>query len=159
MTLDKNSRRPIRRPGQSVAVPAPVDRSFASGLMTGAELEARQAAEAGAIARPEPAKPRKVTVAISAVLDGWPLVITDAMPAATIPRYLARLAEQGYSPPPIPIALTPNNEPICPRHRAPMTLHEHQGDSWYSHKLIDPATGKECWCKGRPGGDSAGWDL
>ena len=49
--------------------------------------------------------------------------------------------------------------PICPRHGEVMQRREKQGDIWYSHRVIDPDTGEECWCKGRPGKDSPGWDV
>lgn len=42
---------------------------------------------------------------------------------------------------------------FCRKHGEAMRLREKQGDSWWSHD-----TGGECWCRGRPGKDSPGWD-
>jgi hypothetical protein len=48
--------------------------------------------------------------------------------------------------------------PLCPRHHVVMREREKQGDSWYSHRVC-LADGREFWCRGRPGADSAGWYL
>ena len=42
---------------------------------------------------------------------------------------------------------------FCRRHNAPMVQREKQGDKWWSHSV-----GDECWCRGRPGKDSPGWE-
>lgn len=163
MTTDRNARRPITRPGQATTPPKPFGQGVdppPSPLITGAELQARQEAEAIARAEPEAEKsPPKVEIAISAVFDGWPLVISARVPAAKIPKYLASLEKQGYRRPADLAERTPNDEPICPKHRIGMCKHGKNNDTWYSHVVIDPQTNKEAWCKGRPGGDSLGWDL
>lgn len=42
---------------------------------------------------------------------------------------------------------------FCRRHNAPMVQREKQGDKWWSHSV-----GDDCYCRGRPGKDSPGWD-
>ena len=38
---------------------------------------------------------------------------------------------------------------ICPVHHVAMRLrHGKGGDSWYSHKAINPDTNQEYWCRG-----------
>ena len=37
---------------------------------------------------------------------------------------------------------------ICPIHQEPMKLRRAKGgDSWYSHKAVNPETGEEYWCR------------
>lgn len=54
---------------------------------------------------------------------------------------------------------TPEGLPICPKHGEVMKKREKQGDSWYSHRVIDPATGEELYCRGYAGKNSPGWNL
>ena len=54
---------------------------------------------------------------------------------------------------------TPEGNPICPKHGAPMKKREKQGDTWYSHQIVDPKTGEECWCKGYADKSSPGWEI
>lgn len=54
---------------------------------------------------------------------------------------------------------TPEGLPICPKHGEVMAKREKQGDIWYSHKVIDEATGEVHYCKGYPGNSSPGWDV
>jgi hypothetical protein len=133
-------------------------------LITAAQLEREQEQGRQAPApapSPMPAAPSAsstVAVAISAIYDGWPVVISATLAPARIPAYLARLAERGYVRPPTPIPRSANGEPLCEKHNVFMTEHEKQGDTWYSHKIVD-SQGRECWCKGRPGGDSPGFAV
>ena len=69
-----------------------------------------------------------------------------------------RLDRLGAEPLPIPVSLSPQGEPYCPKHRAPMQAREKQGDCWHSHPM-DDGQGRVVYCKGRPGKDSPGWDL
>ena len=54
---------------------------------------------------------------------------------------------------------TPSGEPLCPRHQVPMRLREKQGDSWWSHQVIDTRTGEELYCRGYAGASSPGWSV
>lgn len=54
---------------------------------------------------------------------------------------------------------TPSGEPICSKHQIPMRLREKQGDSWWSHQVVDPRTGEELWCRGFAGASSPGWAV
>jgi len=65
-------------------------------------------------------------------------------------RAAALLGDYGYR-------WTPDGLPICPKHGEVMTRREKQGDTWYSHRLIDPATGEELYCRGHEGKHSPGW--
>jgi hypothetical protein len=62
---------------------------------------------------------------------------------------------------------TPEGLPICPKHGVPMKKREKQGDTWYSHAIVDPATGevmtdangKTLYCRGYASKSSPGWDI
>lgn len=54
---------------------------------------------------------------------------------------------------------TPEGLPICPRHNEVMGRREKQGDVWYSHRVIDPETGEEMFCKGYRSRSSPGWSI
>ena len=54
---------------------------------------------------------------------------------------------------------TPEGLPICPKHGAVMRKREKQGDVWYSHRVIDPATAEELYCRGYHGKNSPGFDV
>ena len=75
---------------------------------------------------------------------------------------IADLVERGYRPTSGAgdgWQRTPSGEPICPRHQVPMRLREKQGDSWWSHQMVDPRTGEELWCRGYAGPSSPGWAV
>lgn len=42
---------------------------------------------------------------------------------------------------------------FCRKHGEVMRLRQKQGDEWWSHDV-----GNECYCRGRPGKDSPGWE-
>ena len=46
--------------------------------------------------------------------------------------------------------LTPDGEPLCPKHGVAMTKRTRQGDTWHSHKVIDQWTGEELYCRAYP---------
>jgi hypothetical protein len=75
-----------------------------------------------------------------------------------LPKLERILAGAGYLPNG-EMMKSPEGLPICPRHGEVMRQREKQGDAWYSHKVVDPATGEVAYCKGRPGKDSPGWDI
>ena len=56
---------------------------------------------------------------------------------------------------------TPGGLPLCTKHNVEMRQRQKQGDSWFSHKIIDPASGEERFCKGfrNPSNPSDGFDL
>lgn len=54
---------------------------------------------------------------------------------------------------------TPDGTPICPKHGTVMRLREKQGDTWYSHSIHDPATGKDEYCRGYADKSSPGWNI
>jgi hypothetical protein len=72
---------------------------------------------------------------------------------------IANLIAQGYRPATggDGWVRTPAGEPLCPKHQVPMRLREKQGDSWWSHQVIDPRTGEELYCRGYAGPSSPGW--
>jgi len=37
---------------------------------------------------------------------------------------------------------------VCPVHHVAMRKREKHGETWWSHKAINPDTGEEYWCKG-----------
>jgi hypothetical protein len=73
------------------------------------------------------------------------------------PVVIKTLQEMGASPTATAPASNENGngaaEPetkICPLHHAPMKRRTGKGgDSWYSHKAVDPDTGQEYWCRGK----------
>ncbi len=73
-----------------------------------------------------------------------------------LPNIEAQLANAGY----LPTGEAPHSPeglPLCVKHGEVMREREKQGDTWYSHSVIDPNTGEKVFCKGRPGKDSPGW--
>ncbi len=54
---------------------------------------------------------------------------------------------------------TPEGLPLCPKHRVPMRQREKQGDTWYSHAVVQPQTGEELYCRGYAGPNSPGWAV
>src|SRR5690606_5750129 len=62
-------------------------------------------------------------------------------------KQVAEPAEMGG----IRLYTTPAGEvPICVKHGEVMHKREKQGDEWYSHSVIDPATGEKLFCRGYP---------
>lgn len=57
------------------------------------------------------------------------------------------------------LTYTAEGLPFCPRHGAPMSKREKQGDSWYSHKLTDPETGQLVYCRGYASASSPGFAI
>lgn len=53
---------------------------------------------------------------------------------------------------------TPEGVPICPKHGEVMTQREKQGDTWYSHKVLDE-NGEVLYCRGYAGKSSPGWSV
>src|SRR6266850_443978 len=54
---------------------------------------------------------------------------------------------------------SPTGEPICPRHKVVMRLRNKQNQEWWSHRVIDPQTGEEQFCRGYPSKAGPGWDV
>lgn len=78
---------------------------------------------------------------------------------ASLPKFETELTAAGYlanSERHYP--KTPDGLPICPKHGEVMWEREKQGDTWYSHKVID-AAGHEHYCRGHAGKNSPGWDY
>lgn len=53
---------------------------------------------------------------------------------------------------------TPEGLPICSRHGAVMNKREKQGDTWFSHSVID-SHGEKHFCRGYKSPSSPGWDI
>jgi hypothetical protein len=113
-----------------------------------------QLAAEAATARPP------ASFAISVVFEGFPVTATFAGTAAQLPAAIAQLRQLGALPPSQKLewSYTPEGLPICPRHGAPMKKRERQGDTWYSHVVVD-GQGEECYCRGYAGKESPGWDC
>lgn len=54
---------------------------------------------------------------------------------------------------------TPEGLPICSKHNAVMQKREKQGDVWHSHKIVDPHTGEEHYCRGYETINGSGWNV
>jgi hypothetical protein len=55
---------------------------------------------------------------------------------------------------------TPSGEPLCPRHGVAMKRRSKQNDTWFSHRVIDPQSGREGYCRGHATGvDGGGFEL
>lgn len=54
---------------------------------------------------------------------------------------------------------TPEGLPICPKHNEPMRKREKQGDTWFSHRVTDPATGENQYCRGYASKNGPGWYI
>lgn len=67
-------------------------------------------------------------------------------------RDLLRSGSSGYQ-------WTPEGLPVCPKHGDVMGKREKQGDVWYSHRVIDPTTGEEHYCRGYDSKNSPGWSV
>lgn len=128
-----------------------------SDLPTAASLMPR---EDKAPPDPPPARPGKLPVTTQGLYRGRLFTVTldAALSTATLDRLCDRLDALGLEPLPLPVAYTPDGDPICPKHRTPMRRREKQGDTWHSHQVVD-GSGQEVYCKGRPGADSPGWDC
>ena len=111
---------------------------------------------------PDPKVPEKLKLPISTefLYRGRRFTVTldAALSRKTLDKLCDRLDALGAEPPPLAQAYSPEGSPICSRHHVSMREREKQGDSWWSHKVVDPA-GQEHYCKGRAGKDSPGWDL
>lgn len=111
---------------------------------------------------PTPARdnPTAITARTSGTLRGFELELEITLQPARLVACLEWLKRQGFEPHrrPLTFELTPDGLPICPRHRVPMHLREKQGDTWHSHKVVDPQ-GRELYCRGYPGPDSLGYDV
>ena len=100
----------------------------------------------------DPRPSHKVRLAITGVMHGLDVTLECEVDARKLDASLRYLVSQGLEPTPRPLVfdLTPDGKPICPRHRAPMSEREKQGDRWYSHRVLD-AAGEELWCRGYAG--------
>jgi len=38
---------------------------------------------------------------------------------------------------------------VCPIHHVAMRKRTKNGDTWWSHRAVDPDTGQEYWCRGK----------
>lgn len=72
---------------------------------------------------------------------------------------MIRKLEKRHYRPNRELAYTAEGLPICPRHGVPMSKREKQGDTWYSHKITDPETGQEVYCRGYASPSSPGYDI
>jgi hypothetical protein len=81
-------------------------------------------------------------------------VVFEVPDLAAVDGMISELQRQGYRP---TLAgdgwqRTPDGLPLCPKHGAVMTKREKQVDAWHSHRVIDPRTGEEHYCRGYPTG-------
>lgn len=66
-------------------------------------------------------------------------------------RILEQQVTEPAEVPGIQLYATPSGDvPICLKHGEVMHKREKQGDEWYSHSVIDPATGEKLFCRGYP---------
>ena len=88
--------------------------------------------------------------------------VTVAVPSLdAVDAMIVRLQQQGYRPARAGDGWqrTPDGLPLCPKHGAVMTKREKQVDAWYSHRVVDPHTGEERYCRGYPTGNAGdGYD-
>ena len=75
-----------------------------------------------------------------------------------IPSMVAKLTKRHYRPSRA-IVYTAEGLPLCPKHGVPMQKREKQGDTWYSHKVTDPLTGEQIYCRGYAGPSSPGYAI
>jgi len=52
---------------------------------------------------------------------------------------------------------TPDGKPICPKHGEVMVKREKQGDTWWSHTVVNQATGEKSYCRGYATKNGPGW--
>jgi hypothetical protein len=83
---------------------------------------------------------------------GFELLI-DCASVEAADAMIRKLVQQGYTPGAsnggaIDWPKGPDGSPLCLKHNALMEKRERQGDVWYSHKIRDPQTGAELYCRG-----------
>lgn len=72
---------------------------------------------------------------------------------------MVRRLEQRRYRPSRELAYTAEGLPVCPRHGVPMQKRTKQNDTWYSHKVTDPASGEVIYCRGYASPSSPGFDV
>lgn len=104
--------------------------------------------------------PFMVAFSTSGFMNGAIVQISANVDINHVPRLIARLMELGMeaSERPLRFDLTAEGNPICPRHKVPMRKKSKQGDSWYSHQVVDQV-GEPHWCRGYPGPGSDGYHI
>lgn len=50
---------------------------------------------------------------------------------------------------PAPASSNGNGPKVCSIHHVAMKERSKNGDTWHSHKAVDPETGTEFWCRGK----------
>ena len=113
-----------------------------------------------AAAEPIPAKTQPITIRLSGWIAGARAEVEAAILLGQLRPFVAALAARGFAadPPPTRFDLTPDGDPICPKHRAPMRCRQKQGDTWHSHKILGPG-GEELFCRGYAGAESPGYAV
>lgn len=119
-------------------------------------------------ASPPPAAEMGFSFAFGVVVDGTPGTLTITAPTvrqitgklnevkAQAERKGTRIQMAAARPQDEFFILLADGNAFCLRHNEGMTLREKQGDKWWSHNA--GTEGEPCYCRGRPGKDSPGWD-
>jgi hypothetical protein len=97
--------------------------------------------------------------------EGWPLDFELVPEPGKTREAIKFLDNHGYRPAPAGgetrrdnYEWTPDGLPLCPKHGEAMRKREKQGDTWFSHSVVDDK-GQEHYCRGYPGKSSPGWNL
>jgi hypothetical protein len=91
-------------------------------------------------------------IQVQAACNGYEITINLDCSLDHLPAVLDLLHQRGINPTAQQFQWTPDGRPICPKHGVPMEKREKQGDAWYSHRIFDPHTGEEKYCRGYPTG-------
>ena len=103
---------------------------------------------------------RRIAFTFPVTLDGTAGELTVEAPTFDeVRKTLRAMRSHGIAPREKvePFTIFPDGTAWCAKHEAVMSKRERQGDEWYSHNVGDKS--RPCYCKGRPGKDSPGWNV
>jgi hypothetical protein len=93
---------------------------------------------------------------------GWPVTFVIEPADPKLNELIAQLTKLGFRPnvanEPV-YQRTPKGLPICPKHNHVMAKREKRGDTWFSHPIVDPATGEKHYCRGYDTEHGSGWHV